>query len=1618
MNAQHLVSFLYQRDAVLTVEDGDLLIDAPDEVLNEDLLVRIRQNKAGIIALLTSLDAEMTVSAVAPKGDYPLTYECAASLAQQRMLFMEAMAGNSSYYNIPTAYQLTGPLNKPALRKSLARLVAAHDVLRSVYVQSEHVYVQRICDPAAFQLIEKKLSGQENQDEILSALLAQEAEYRFDLEHEWPIRMSLIEMNDESYVLSINIHHIAADGWSAGKILSDIGNAYSLFANQANYISSVIEIERDYQYADYVIWQETWKTSRQFLEAKKYWVKTLKGMPQLHGVPTDCARPNLQTVVGDTYTHTMTGQLCSVLEQRAREYKTTPFVIFQSIFAALLARYSGEADIVFGTAVANRQPLEFMDTVGLFVNTIILRYPVEDQSSFADLIRRAKEVSDGAMRHQQFPFDGLVDELQPTRSPGYSPLVQIMLVMQEDTAAALELDGIATVQLTQRQDVAKFDIALHVCAASDKIQYNWEYNTSLFRLESIQAMATHFERLLEACLFSPEKAIGSLALVNATSLDAAIDAAAFPAPSCIHQLFEAQVARSPGSVALRTGSGTLSYQELNERANQVAAHLYRASAGTVGRIGLCVEKSADLIIGLLAILKVGAVYVPLDPYYPKERLEFMIQDAGLQILLSNTRTKLPEGLEASTKILLVDALDGDTPSPHPTVTDVNLPAYIIYTSGSTGKPKGVLVSHKALFYSLQANQALMGIAPDDVMPTIGSQAFGVSLLEILLPLVSGGAVQVLSKADIADIEKLVEVSNQVTVLHAVPSLMHQWLDAVVLANRPDQYPDLRLLLVGGEAVPDGLLKKIKQWRPEVRLLELYGMTESAVVCCSYEAGASSSAHYCIGKAHPNSHFYVLNRQCQQQPLGVPGELHIGGLSIATEYINQAQMTAERFIDSPFAAGERLYKTGDLVRHLADGNFEFIGRIDHQVKIRGFRIELGEIESQLVLDAEVGSAVVMAREDAPGEKRLVAYITQKEGRTSEGAEHKDKQALVARLRSSLQTVLPDYMVPALYVILDEIPLTPNGKIDKKALPVPDASLSQVEYVAPRSETEKRLVEIWLKVLKFDKLGITDNFFSLGGHSLLATQLQSNIKSVFQKEIKVRDIFEHPTIVSMAQCLDQLETVSIRQIPKLEVKAYYNTSFKQKEEWVYNRMSMASNKASWCSQDRMEIPAFDIRLVEQSLSLLINRHEILRTTLHFIDGSLQQKIHGPVVYSAFADLIDLRQLNEPEYAIQQIEEQQQNQFFDFSVLFLFSVKIVMTQFTNYFIFTMDHSLADRQFALTLQSEFGQIYQSLLKNEALALAPISVCYKDYAEWEFEEIFGHKGTLHREYWHQLVGAEHRPALSRHFSDHNPPLIDSYKDFIAHQLSQAMLPLDPNVIAAIYGSVVMLENAKDKPPVGKQYVVPIRDDIFLSLQRASVETSTSLSTLMLSALSILLHQLSGIEKIVIVTLTGTRVMDQLTQVGGAMTNNIFSVNHFKDGLTFDELIHATKMQMYESDEHKIYPFAKLLHELDVSVEGLGTAFFNFISAYSDEELPLLDGAHKEGMLCSEIDLNIIMRCYKDGIYVDCQYRSDLFDAETIVSIMETFLCIVKKIGQKRDGKIADFWQEISPAKEIKFLHP
>jgi amino acid adenylation domain-containing protein len=948
----------------------------------------------------------------------------------------------------------------------------------------------------------------------------------------------LLQLSQTEHILVLNMHHIICDDWSIGVVIRELGTLYTAFAqNQASPLP-----ELPLQYADFAQWQREWLQGEVLQTQLAYWQQQLNGISMLH-LPTDRPRPTIQSYQGATQFLELPKKLCDALVTLSQQEGATLFMTLLAAFQTLLYRYTHQEDIAVGSPIANRNRSEIEGLIGFFVNSLVLRSNLSGNPTFRELLGRVREVTLGAYSHQDLPFEKLVEELHPQRNLSHHPLFQVVFGFENAPMSALELPGLVPSFINIDFKTTRFDLELHLWKCSEDFRSlwgaNWEhsegirgvmvYNTDLFDKATISRILKHFKTLLESIVSHPEQSIANLPLLSEGELHQVLvewnnTHADYSQDKCIHQLFENQVKQNPDAIAViyeetRHGASLhMTYRDLNIRSNQLAHHLQKLGVGADVLVAISVEPSPEMIVGLLGILKAGGAYVPLDPNYPQERLNFMLEDAQVPILL--TQEKLLKHFEAfSNPIVYIDKdreiiAQQSEENPTSRLTSDNL-AYVIYTSGSTGKPKGVAVTHKAV-NRLVCNTNYVKLERTDKIAQASNTSFDAATFEIWGALLNGAQVIGISKDVIISPHEFALQLRQkgISVLFLTTALFQQ-----IARDVPQAFASLRYLLFGGETVDIRWVKKVFKHASPKQLIHVYGPTENTTFSSYYcvEELPESATSIPIGRSITNTQIYLLGEHLQPVPVGVVGELYIGGDGLAREYLNRPELTAERFIPNPFSSKPeaRLYQTGDLGRYLPDGNIEFLGRIDSQVKIRGFRIELGEIEAVLSQHPAVEETIVIATEDIPGDKNLVAYIVPNQGQI----QTQEAQSLASLLREFLKEKLPEYMVPRAYVVLESLPLTPNGKVDRRALPAPDTLIfDKQNYVAPTTQVEKALVEIWAKVLGKEQVGIDDNFFELGGHSLLATQLISRIRDAFQIDVTVRNLFEAPTVVQLARYVE--------------------------------------------------------------------------------------------------------------------------------------------------------------------------------------------------------------------------------------------------------------------------------------------------------------------------------------------------------------------------------------------------------------------------------------------------------------------------------------------------------------------
>ena len=1002
------------------------------------------------------------------------------SFAQQRLWVLERMDPGSTAYSMPEAYRLVGRLDAHALQSAVAELVARHESLRTRFTERDGEPVQLISPTLEVPVAEVDLSALEPaaREEAVRRYMAADMATPFNLEQGPLLRFVLLRLGDAEAVLLLNMHHIVSDGWSKVVISQELGQLYAAFTGGASSPLTPLPI----QYADYAAWQRELLDGPELGRQLGWWRQYMAGAPDLLELPSDRPRPAEMSERGARFEFELPDALSGRLVELARKEGVTLFQLLLTAFHVLLARYSRQDDIVTGSPVAGRGQPEFEPLVGFFVNTLLTRSRVATDEPFRALLARVRADTLAALEHQDLPFERLVEVLQPPRSRAWSPLFQVMFILQNNPTRSLELAGLEVTPLMTPSATARFDLTLSIESHDGRLGGFITYRTDLFDPDTIERMAGHFRQLLAGVVADPESAIGILPLL--TRREAVAMAAANPeygpaTPECVHHLFERHAEANPRAMALRCEDEVLTYEELEAHANRVAQRLVTLGVAPDVPVGLFLERGIDMVVGLLGILKAGGAYLALDPALPTERLRHMLADASARAVVTHSALEATLPNTGAPRLCLDRSSEFEglpTVAPAVAVRPGHL-AYIIYTSGSTGLPKGVGIEHRQLYNYVTGLAKRLGLAPGASYATVSTLAADLGNTAVFPALMLGGCLHVITQQRSLDGEALADYfgHHPVDLLKITPS----HLAALQAVSDPVRLMPRRWLVVGGEASSLQWVDQVLALGASCRFFNHYGPTETTVGVLTFEATPrrpdTPSGTLVLGRPLPNSQVFVVDNHLRRVPLGVPGELLIGGAGVARGYLGRPELNAEKFIVNPFGEG-RLYRSGDLVRQRADGNIEFLGRIDDQVKIRGFRVELGEVESALRQIPSVKSCAVLAMQGGSAEKRLVAYVV---------GEGLDAEAL----RGALGRRLPEFMVPAAFVMLERLPLTPNGKLDRRALPVPEASdqSAGIVYTPPETELERRLVSLWERLLGRDRIGIDDDFFDLGGHSLLAIRL---------------------------------------------------------------------------------------------------------------------------------------------------------------------------------------------------------------------------------------------------------------------------------------------------------------------------------------------------------------------------------------------------------------------------------------------------------------------------------------------------------------------------------------------------
>ena len=1524
---------------------------------------------AGFAQRIESTRRIQTGTVTPPLVKTPRTSAVPASFAQQRLWFLDQLEPDNPIYNIPQMTRLRGALNIDALQRALTEIVRRHEALRTTFIATDGQPLQVIHPPTQISLATTDLSHLEaaDRDAEVQRLALEEAVRTFDLAHGPVFRAQLLRTAPEEHILLVVLHHIVGDRWSAGILAEEMEALYAAYVlGQHSPLP-----DPSVQYADFSIWQRDWLQGNELDRQATYWKQQFAGAPALLEFPTDHPRPALLGHRGRTQTALLSADLVAKLTALSQTEGVTLFMTLLAGLQTLMSRYSNQTDIVVGSPIAGRNTTEVEQLIGFFVNTLALRSDLSGNPAFRDLLTRVKQTTLGAYSHQDIPFEKLVEELQPERSLSYQPIFQVVFALQNAPQRSLELAGLKLQRLPLHQGTSAFDMSWFATHVTDGMEIRVEYNTDLFEVATITRAIGHFQTLLEAIVQNPAQRICELPLLPADEVQTLRETwnsteQNYPSDQTLAQLFEQQVDRSPDAIACIAGDTSFTYRDLNASANQLAHYLAARGIGPGSLVGICLHRTHNLLVALFGILKTGAAYLPLDPGYPEDRINYILKDAEARLVF--TQQSVLDALPALTgDTLSLDlhlgdiALQSTVNPPHRgSVEDL---AYVLHTSGSTGKPKGVEITQRNLVNFLTTMQHEPGMKPCDTLLAVTTLSFDIAGLELYLPLITGARVVISSRSDASDPTALIALMqrHRVSVMQATPAT---WLMLFEAGWTGDS--SLKVLC-GGEAISQELASKLSAATSE--LWNMYGPTETTIWSSVSRIPAAMDTPITIGRPIANTTMYVLDPLKQLVPIGVHGELYIGGDGVARGYWQRPELTAERFVASPFTPGARIYRTGDLAKFLPDGTIQCLGRIDNQIKIRGFRIELGEIETVLGAQPGIKDCVVVTCEDTPGNKRLVAYIV---------VEATGMPA-TADLPALLATSLPDYMVPHVYMTLDSLPLTPNGKVDRKALPAPDVLPDEAEYVVPRTDTEHALAAIWSGVLQINPIGATTNFFSLGGHSLLATQVISRIRRLMDVELPLRDIFEFPTIEGLAKRIDATtRSQQVTGIPCVSRDQPLALSFAQERLWFLDQFEPGNPRYNAPLPMRLKGP-LSAAAMRDAINAIIRRHEVLRTTFRLENDRPVQEIATELVIDV--PVIDISHLpletREDEARSLAIEEARQP--FNLRSGPVVRASLLRLEEQDHVLLLDIHHIATDGWSIwPFIQELGALYETCLAHLPSPSPELPIQYADFAVWQRDWIESDQIAAQLSYW---------------------------KDQLADAPERIDLPTDrPRLAIETYR--------------GATETVTFSTSLLKELNQLGQREGVTLYMTMLAAFQTLLHRYTGQDNIVVGSPIANRTRAEIEDLIGFFVNTLVMHTDVSGNPTFLELLQRVRTVALGAFANQDLPFEKLVEAIapdrDLGTNPLVQVLFVMQNARRSvlriadvefEGMPIHNGTAK-------FDVGIFLNERPEGLICMAEYSTDLFDRATICRMLGHFETLLQAIVADPAQRIGEL--PILPAEEAK----
>lgn len=1474
------------------------------------------------------------------------------SFAQRRLWLLAQLDPASTAYHIPAALRLTGRLDRTALAEALTQLVARQESLRTCFVSTDREPIQQILPATALPLAFvdlRQLPADEREATAASQAHAAMC-IPFDLATGPLLRCTLFQLAADEAILFVLMHHIVTDGWSIPILLGEVAELYLAQVEERAATLPALAI----QYADYAQWQRQWLQGERLAQQLDYWRTQLTGAPTLLALPTDRPRPAQPTYQAATFQVTLDQAVVQQLYSVAQHYQATPYMVVLSAVALLLARYSGQTDLVIGSPIANRTDPAVEGLIGFFVNTLALRIDLSGAPDFAELLVRVRETTLAAYAHQDAPFDQVIDALQLERSLSHAPLFQVLLAWQNAPAMGntvalpdLEMAGVAW-----HKPTLDYDLALDCSEADGALTIIWQYSTDLFDRTTMTQMADHFQTLLAAAVAEPTQALATLPLFAPKQVAQLLATGTGPvipalAETCLHQLVAVQAARTPQAPAIFYQGGVMTYEELNRQANQLAHALLAQGYGRGDRIALCLNRSPQLVVAILAVLKSGAAYLPLDPDYPPQRLAYLLTDAAASLLMTESAIagQLPpfDGPTYWLDQLDVTTQQSTNPPVHVEPSD---PFYQIYTSGSTGLPKSVVVAHQGVANTIQATARLIALGPGDRFFQFVPIGFDAAAIDLFAPLSCGAALVIHPHpTQLADHELLaIWTQTQVTVTNFATARWQQLVNN--LALQQERFPVcLRVFLTGGEKPSPQVLRTWAALGDHPMIfVSSYGPSEASISALIYQTTntavqAEPPTSIPLGQPLPNVQIYLLDGAQQPVPIGVPGELYIGGVGVGQGYWQRPELSAERFVAAPAWLGDqsapaRLYRTGDLARQFADGRYEFMGRVDTQVKIRGFRVELGELEGQLKQLPGVREAVVLAVATADQEKRLVAYVQTAEGSTTP-----------QQLAAQLQELLPPHLLPAAWLMIEAWPLTPNGKIDRQQLPAPTFATTAAVPVAPRTPGEEALAAIWQEVLGLDAISVTRNFFELGGHSLTATQVVARIRRQWGVSLPLRTLFDQPTIAQLAAAISAAQPDAARPpLVRSQHTATPPLSFGQQRLWLLQQLNPTSGFFNMPAALWLE-GTLDRAALQAAFELLVTRHASLRTTFPLVDGAPVQQIAAPATLPLTHYTLD-EIAPAGDAALIDWVIATAAQPFDLQTGPLVRVALVQVHEARHLLLVnMHHIIGDDWSRRIFMAEFSHCYQAALTGATPQLPPLPVDYVDFARWQRAWLQGAALQAQLDYWRtQLADA---PPLLELPTDHPRPAQQRF--------------------------------------VGARLPVTVAAPLAAGLRHFSRQANCTLHMTLLAGFAALLARYSGMTDLVIGIPVAGRSDPQIEGVIGFFLNTLALRIRLEAEPNFQALVEEVKAVTLAAYTHQDAPFEQVIEVVSPTPQLSHTPIFQvmFDLAQADQAALALPGVEVQPLAfdlpSAKFDLNLVFAEEADGrLTAVWEYNSDLFDRATV----------------------------------------